>query len=71
MSQVKLGGISGEGTSGATLRGLGRPKQQSKVYVMTQKEAEDAPDVITSTIFICVMPIQVLIDLGGTIFICG
>ncbi|KAL0559141.1 hypothetical protein IC582_003731 [Cucumis melo] len=37
-----------EGTSGARQKGVvGRPRQQGKVYAMTQQEAEDAPDVIT------------------------
>ncbi|KAA0041723.1 Retroviral aspartyl protease [Cucumis melo var. makuwa] len=36
-----------EGTSGARQKGVvGRPRQQGKVYVMTQQEAKDAPDII-------------------------
>ncbi|KAA0059506.1 uncharacterized protein E6C27_scaffold518G00110 [Cucumis melo var. makuwa] len=56
-----------EGTSGARQKGVvGRPRQQGKVYAMTQQEAEDAPDVITGTILICNVPADVLFDPGAT-----
>ncbi|KAA0059539.1 Retroviral aspartyl protease [Cucumis melo var. makuwa] len=56
-----------EGTSGARKKGVvGRPRQQGKVYAMTQQEAEDAPDVITGTILICNLPADVLFDPGAT-----
>ncbi|KAA0047501.1 hypothetical protein E6C27_scaffold498G001280 [Cucumis melo var. makuwa] len=56
-----------EGTSGARKKGVvGRPRQQGKVYAMTQQEAEDAPDVITGTILICNVPADVLFDPGAT-----
>ncbi|KAL4013593.1 hypothetical protein IC575_025765 [Cucumis melo] len=59
--------VSIEGTSGARQKGVvGRPRQQGKVYVMTQQEAEDAPDVITDTILICNVPADVLFDPGAT-----
>ncbi|KAA0039551.1 putative Retrotransposon protein [Cucumis melo var. makuwa] len=60
-----------EGTSGARQKGVvGRPRQQGKVYVMTQQEAEDALDVITSTILICNVPADVLFDpVGDVLFV--
>ncbi|KAA0051348.1 reverse transcriptase [Cucumis melo var. makuwa] len=55
------------GTSCARQKGVvGRPRQQGKVYAMTQQEAEDAPDVITGTILICNVPADVLFDPGAT-----
>lgn len=33
---------------------------------MIQQKAEDAPDVITGTIFICNVPARVLLDPGAT-----
>ncbi|KAA0037886.1 Gag protease polyprotein-like protein [Cucumis melo var. makuwa] len=58
-----------EGTSGGKQKGVvGRPRQQGKVYAMTQQEAEDAPDVITGTILICNVPADVLFDPGATHF---
>ncbi|TYK14643.1 DNA/RNA polymerases superfamily protein [Cucumis melo var. makuwa] len=42
-------GFRGQGTSGPRQKGVvGRPRQQGKVYAMTQQETEDAPDVITA-----------------------
>ncbi|TYK11055.1 reverse transcriptase [Cucumis melo var. makuwa] len=41
-------------------------EQQGKVYAITQKEAENAPDVITGTILICNVPADVLFDPGAT-----
>ncbi|TYK01102.1 reverse transcriptase [Cucumis melo var. makuwa] len=56
-----------EGTSGARQKGVvGRPRQQGKVYAMTQQEAEDALDVITGTILICNVPTDVLFDPSAT-----
>ncbi|KAL4032361.1 hypothetical protein IC575_005432 [Cucumis melo] len=52
-----------EGTSVARQKGVvGRPRQQGKVYAMTQQEAKDAPDIITGTILICNVPADVLFD---------
>ncbi|TYK00184.1 DNA/RNA polymerases superfamily protein [Cucumis melo var. makuwa] len=46
-----------EGTSGARQKGVvGRPRQQRKVYAMTQQEVENAPDVITGTASISQAP---------------
>ncbi|KAA0050583.1 hornerin-like [Cucumis melo var. makuwa] len=56
-----------EGTSGARQKGVvGRLRQQGKVYAITQQEAEDAPDVVTSTILICNVPVDILFDPGAT-----
>ncbi|KAA0046243.1 DNA/RNA polymerases superfamily protein [Cucumis melo var. makuwa] len=43
----------------------GRPRQQGKVYAMTQQEENDAPDTITGTILICSVPAIVLFDPGA------
>ncbi|KAA0041494.1 DNA/RNA polymerases superfamily protein [Cucumis melo var. makuwa] len=45
---------------------VGRPRQQGKVYAMTQQEAEDAPDIITGTILICNVLADVLFDSDAT-----
>ncbi|TYK11281.1 putative DNA/RNA polymerases superfamily protein [Cucumis melo var. makuwa] len=45
---------------------VGRPRQYIKVYAMTQQEAEDAPDVITSTILVSNVPAFVLCDPSAT-----
>ncbi|KAA0025985.1 reverse transcriptase [Cucumis melo var. makuwa] len=48
VEQPRISTTAGEGTSGARQkRVVGRPRQQGKVYAMTQQEAKDAPDVIT------------------------
>ncbi|XP_050935188.1 uncharacterized protein LOC127143928 [Cucumis melo] len=67
VEQLRISTAPWEGTSGARQKGVvGRPRQQGKVYAMTQQEAEDAPDVITGTILICDVPARVLIDSGAT-----
>ncbi|KAL0540162.1 hypothetical protein IC582_024392 [Cucumis melo] len=67
IEQSRVSVIPTEGTSGARQKGVvGRPRQQGKVYAMTQQEAEDAPDVITGTILICNVPADVLFDPGAT-----
>ncbi|KAA0036125.1 hypothetical protein E6C27_scaffold338G00290 [Cucumis melo var. makuwa] len=54
VEQSRVSVVPIEGTSGARQKGVvGRPRQKRKVYAMTQQEAEDAPDVITSTTLIC------------------
>ncbi|KAA0041710.1 putative retroelement [Cucumis melo var. makuwa] len=67
VEQSRVSVVPTEGTSGARQKGVvGRPRQQGKVYAMSQQEAEDAPDVITGTILICNVPADVLFDLGAT-----
>ncbi|TYK09349.1 RVP_2 domain-containing protein [Cucumis melo var. makuwa] len=67
VEQSRVSVVPTEGTSGARQKGVvGRPRQQGKVYAMTQQEAEDAPDVITGTILICNVPADVLFDPGAT-----
>ncbi|TYK04219.1 DNA/RNA polymerases superfamily protein [Cucumis melo var. makuwa] len=67
VEQPRISTTAGEGTSGARQKGVvGRPRQQGKVYAMTQQEAKDAPDVITGTILICDVPARVLLDSGAT-----
>ncbi|KAL0533781.1 hypothetical protein IC582_027827 [Cucumis melo] len=67
VEQSRVSVVPTEGTSGARQKGVvGRPRQQGKVYAMTQQEAEDAPDVITGTILICNVPADVLFDPGTT-----
>ncbi|KAA0036143.1 reverse transcriptase [Cucumis melo var. makuwa] len=67
VEQSRVSVVQTEGTSGARQKGVvGRPRQQGKVYAMTQQEAEDAPDVITGTILICNVPTDVLFDPGAT-----
>ncbi|KAA0060066.1 DNA/RNA polymerases superfamily protein [Cucumis melo var. makuwa] len=67
VEQSRVSVVPTEGTSGARQKVVvGRPRQQGKVYAMTQQEAEDAPDVITGTILICNVPADVLFDLGAT-----
>ncbi|TYK00849.1 DNA/RNA polymerases superfamily protein [Cucumis melo var. makuwa] len=67
VEQSRVSVVPIEGTSGARQKGVvGRPRQQGKVYAMTQQEAEDAPDVITGTILICNVPADVLFDPGAT-----
>ncbi|KAA0045650.1 DNA/RNA polymerases superfamily protein [Cucumis melo var. makuwa] len=67
VEQSRVSVVPTEGSSGARQKGVvGRPRQQEKVYAMTQQEAEDAPDVITSTILICNVPADVLFDPGAT-----
>ncbi|KAA0044257.1 Gag protease polyprotein-like protein [Cucumis melo var. makuwa] len=67
VEQSRVSVVLTEGTSGARQKGIvGRPRQQGKVYAMTQQEAEDAPDVITGTILICNVPADVLFDPGAT-----
>ncbi|TYK11035.1 DNA/RNA polymerases superfamily protein [Cucumis melo var. makuwa] len=67
VEQSRVSVVPTEGTSGARQkRVVRRPKQQGKVYAMTQQEAEDAPDVITGTILICNVPADVLFDPGAT-----
>ncbi|KAA0059550.1 reverse transcriptase [Cucumis melo var. makuwa] len=67
VEQSRVSVVPTEGTSGARQKGVvGRPRQQVKVYAMTQQEAEDAPDVITGTILICNVPADVLFDPGAT-----
>ena len=66
VEQPRISITAGEGISGARQKGVfGRPRQQGKVYAMTQQEAEDAPDVITGTILICNVPAHVLLDSGA------
>ncbi|KAA0050530.1 retrotransposon protein, putative, Ty3-gypsy sub-class [Cucumis melo var. makuwa] len=48
---------------------VGRPRQYIKVYAMTQQEAEDAPDVITSTILVSNVPAFVLCDPVGVVLL--
>ncbi|TYK06356.1 reverse transcriptase [Cucumis melo var. makuwa] len=67
VEQPRISTAAGEGTSGARQkRVVGRPRQQGKVYAMSQQEAEDAPDVITGTILICDVLARVLLDSGAT-----
>ncbi|TYK30559.1 Transposon Ty3-G Gag-Pol polyprotein [Cucumis melo var. makuwa] len=67
VEQSRVSVVPTEGTSGARKKGVvGRPRQQGKVYAMTQQEAEDAPDVITGTVLICNVPADVLFDPGAT-----
>ncbi|KAL0559359.1 hypothetical protein IC582_003968 [Cucumis melo] len=67
VEQSRVSVVPTEGTSGARQKGVvGRPRQQGKVYAMTQEEAEDAPYVITGTILICNVPADVLFDPGAT-----
>ncbi|KAA0041109.1 hypothetical protein E6C27_scaffold128G00120 [Cucumis melo var. makuwa] len=67
VEQSRVSVVPTEGTSGARKKGVvGRPRQQGKVYAMTQQEAKDAPDVITGTILICNVPADVLFDSGAT-----
>ncbi|KAA0066738.1 DNA/RNA polymerases superfamily protein [Cucumis melo var. makuwa] len=67
VEQLRISTAAGEGTSGARQKGfVGRPRQQGKVYAMTQQEAEDAQDVITGTILICDVPARILLDSGTT-----
>ncbi|KAA0035073.1 uncharacterized protein E6C27_scaffold57G001380 [Cucumis melo var. makuwa] len=67
VEQSRVSVVPTEGTSGARQKGVvGRPRQQGKVYAMTQQEVEDAPDVITGTILICNVPADVLFDPGAT-----
>ncbi|KAA0043142.1 Gag protease polyprotein-like protein [Cucumis melo var. makuwa] len=67
VEQSRVSVVPTEGTSGARQKGVvGRPRQQRKVYAMTQQEAEDTPDVITGTILICNVPADVLFDPGAT-----
>ncbi|TYK22548.1 retrotransposon protein, putative, Ty3-gypsy subclass [Cucumis melo var. makuwa] len=67
VEESRVSVVPTEGTSGARQKGVvGRPRQQGKVYAMTQQEAKDAPDVITGTILICNVPTDVLFDLGVT-----
>ncbi|TYK07721.1 retrotransposon protein, putative, Ty3-gypsy subclass [Cucumis melo var. makuwa] len=67
VEQSRVSVVPIEGTSGARQKGVvGRPRQQGKVYAMTQQEAEDAPDVITGTILICNVPADLLFDPGAT-----
>ncbi|TYJ96577.1 DNA/RNA polymerases superfamily protein [Cucumis melo var. makuwa] len=48
VEQSRVSVVPTEGTGGARQKGVvGRPRQQGKVYAMTQQEAEDAPGVIT------------------------
>ncbi|TYJ97421.1 reverse transcriptase [Cucumis melo var. makuwa] len=57
--------IAHKGTSGVRKKEVvGRPKQQGKVYALTQQETEDAPDVITGMILISNVPAVVLFDPG-------
>ncbi|KAA0032554.1 DNA/RNA polymerases superfamily protein [Cucumis melo var. makuwa] len=67
IGQSRVSGAPTEATSGARQKGVvGRPRQQGKVYAMTQQEAEDAPDVITDMILICNVPANVLFDPSAT-----
>ncbi|KAA0049993.1 putative polyprotein [Cucumis melo var. makuwa] len=67
VEQSRVSVVPIEGTSGARQKGVvERPRQQGKVYAMTQQEAEDAPDVITGTILICNVPADLLFDPGAT-----
>ncbi|KAA0061889.1 DNA/RNA polymerases superfamily protein [Cucumis melo var. makuwa] len=67
VEQSRVSVVPTEGTSGARQKGVvGRPRQQGKVYAMTQQEVEDAPDVITGTILICNVPADVLFNPGAT-----
>ncbi|TYJ98703.1 reverse transcriptase [Cucumis melo var. makuwa] len=66
VEQSRVSVVPTEGTSGARQKGVvGRPRQQGKVYAMTQQEAEDAPYVIIGTILICNVPADVLFDPGA------
>ncbi|KAL0541846.1 hypothetical protein IC582_021914 [Cucumis melo] len=54
VEQSRVSVVPTEGTSGPRQKGVvGRPRQQGKVYAMTQQETKDAPDIITDTILIC------------------
>ncbi|KAA0041175.1 Transposon Ty3-G Gag-Pol polyprotein [Cucumis melo var. makuwa] len=67
VEQSRVSVVPIEGTRGARQKGVvGKPRQQGKVYAMTQQEAEDAPDVITGTILICNLPTVVLFDPSAT-----
>ncbi|KAA0042469.1 Transposon Ty3-I Gag-Pol polyprotein [Cucumis melo var. makuwa] len=67
VEQSRVSVVPTEGTGGSRQKGVvGRPRQQGKVYAMTEQEAEDAPDVITGTILICNVPTDVLFDPGAT-----
>ena len=60
-------GIVDEGPSGSKQKGAtGRSRQQGKVFVMTQQEADDAPNFFTGTLSICYTSAHVLIDPGAT-----
>ncbi|TYK22952.1 reverse transcriptase [Cucumis melo var. makuwa] len=67
VEQSRVSVVPTEGTSGARQKGVdGRPRQQGKVYAMTQQEAEEAPDVITGMILVCNVPVDVLFYPGAT-----
>ena len=60
-------GIGGEGTSASRQKGaIGQPRQQGKVFAMTQQEADDAPNVVIGTLSICHISTHVLLNLGAT-----
>ena len=60
-------GIVDEGASGSRQKGAtGRPRQQGKVFAMTQQEADDTPNVVTGTLPICHTSAHVLIDPRAT-----
>ncbi|KAL4013991.1 hypothetical protein IC575_026176 [Cucumis melo] len=64
VEQLRISTAPWEGTSGARQKGVvGRPRQQGKVYAMTQQEAEDAPDVITA------LKVEKLLRKGCTVFL--
>ncbi|KAL4011222.1 hypothetical protein IC575_028274 [Cucumis melo] len=65
VEQSRVSVVPTEGTSGARQKGVvGRPRQQGKVYAMSQQEAEDAG--VMRTILICNVPADVLFDPGAT-----
>ncbi|KAA0062248.1 DNA/RNA polymerases superfamily protein [Cucumis melo var. makuwa] len=67
VEQSRVSVVPTEGTSDARQKGVvGRPRQQGKVYAMTQQETEDVPDVITGTILIYNVHTDVLFDPGAT-----
>ncbi|TYK15351.1 polyprotein [Cucumis melo var. makuwa] len=67
VEQSRVSVVPTEGISSARQKGVvRRPRQQGKVYSITQQEAEDAPDVITGTILICNVPADVLFDPNAT-----
>ncbi|KAA0042125.1 ty3-gypsy retrotransposon protein [Cucumis melo var. makuwa] len=67
VEQSRVSVVPTEGTRSASKKGVvGRPRQQRKVYAITQQEVEDALDVITGTILIYNLPAVVLFDPGAT-----
>ncbi|KAA0067805.1 Retrotransposable element Tf2 [Cucumis melo var. makuwa] len=72
VEQSRVSVVPTEGTDGARQKGVvGRPRQQGKVYAMTQQEAEDSPGVVTGTFHIFNVPADLLFDPGAHSFVCS